>query len=160
MDRPKNIELTPQIELIFKDIMRKNGGLLNTDSIVESARDKASPLHEYFTWGDKEAADKWRKREAGTLIESFKIYNEELKINVRAFTSLAEDRKKGDGYRWTTEVLGKPNLREQLIETALAELRATQRRFDNIKELERVWGAVREVEEEVVEKKAKKPSKR
>lgn len=138
--------LTPQIQMEFTALMRKHGGLLLTRDVVKAAENPKSTLHQYFTWDDSEAAELWRQNEAMELIGSFKIYNEELQINVRALTSLDTDRMEEGGYRWTTEVLKRPDLKEQMLSTALHELHVIQNRYQHIQELAGVWDAVEQVE--------------
>ena len=159
MQQPKDIQLTPQIKSILENITKKNGGLLPTSAVVKAAEDEKSPLHKYFTWSDEDAAQLWREQEARIVIKSFIVKNEDLEIPVRAFTSLEADRRDGLGYRWTTEVMAKPNLREQLIEGALHELRRTQKRYDSLEELQRVWDAVDQTADNLVDKIASKPVK-
>lgn len=135
--------LTPGVEEEFKSLMgKRSDGLLKARDVVELAKNEASPLHEYFTWDDTEAARKWRLEEAKLLIRSYTVYNEELKIDVRALTSLDTDRNDGGGFRWTMEVIERPDLRQQLIETALRELNSVRDKYGHIKELVQIWEAI------------------
>lgn len=140
---PKPIKLKPEIEDEFKSLMSQSpNGLLMPGDVVESAKDTDSPLHNYFTWDDSEAAKKWRIEEAKTLIRSYSVYNEELNINIRALTSLDIDRSDTGGYRWTMEIVERPDLRQQLIDTALKELNAVRDKYSHIQELASVWEVI------------------
>ena len=43
-------------------------GRLTPDEVVNKARAKRSPLHQYFTWNNSKAAEKWRQEEARRII--------------------------------------------------------------------------------------------
>ncbi len=116
--------------------------------MVEEARRVASPLHSRFEWDDSAAAEKWRIEQAGQLIRVSVQY---LTVNgettsVRAFVSLRSDRTEdGGGYRQTVSVLSDDAYREQLLDDALAELKAFQQKYSHLKELARVFYAAKKV---------------
>jgi hypothetical protein len=60
----------------FKKILDKHGKL-TAEIVVEEARAKDSPLHEYFDWNNKEAGEKWRLHQARLLIVNVKIEKSE-----------------------------------------------------------------------------------
>lgn len=136
-------KLPYKIEKEFTALMQKSrtGRLLPAD-VVEVAEDENHPLHNHFTWDNGVAAHKWRLQEAQTLIRSFTIYNQELNVKVRTFSSLESDRDMGGGYRWTMDVVERPNLRSQLLLTALHELEAVRRKYSYMQELADVWDTV------------------
>jgi hypothetical protein len=97
-------------------ISLQKDGLLHPDAVVEAARNPASPLHDFFTWDDTEAAEKYRQDEARQLIRSIKIeVDTGVPVEVRAFVSLSADRQNGAGYRQFTEVMDSEFLRAQLM---------------------------------------------
>jgi hypothetical protein len=61
------------VELALQAIADANHGRIEPEAVVEAARDRESPLHDYFTWSNREAADKRRLDEARELIRSFKL---------------------------------------------------------------------------------------
>jgi hypothetical protein len=63
-----------QNEIIKAELkkLEKNGKLTPFD-VIEAARDKTSPLHEYFEWNDTEAARLYRIEQARGLIRTVKI---------------------------------------------------------------------------------------
>lgn len=121
-------------------------GLLKTEVVVKAAEDPASPLHKYFTWDDTKAAARWRTEEAGQLIKAVSLYVEPLDIKVRAFTSLDIDRTLNGGYRLTTDVLADAGLRDQLLQTALREIKQMESRFGHLQELTKLWETTKDVE--------------
>jgi hypothetical protein len=136
-------KLPYELEKEFTQLMQRapSKRLLASD-VVAAAKDPNSPLHDKFTWDNGEAAEKWRLQEAQVLIRSFVIVPEEVEVTVRAFTSLETDRDNGGGYRWTMDVMKRPDLREQMILTALHQLEQTRERYAHIQELSSVWEAV------------------
>lgn len=68
-------------------------GEINPALILESARNKKSVLHAYFTWDDKKAADKWRLQQASELLRRIEVKvvtNGETKF-YRAFEVIKKD---------------------------------------------------------------------
>lgn len=137
-------KLNPVVENEFNRLMAKAKGLLKPEMVVEEAKSPTNPLHKYFTWDDNTAAAKWRIQEARTLISSYTVYATELDTTVRALTSLEIDRETGGGYRWTMEVVKRPDMRSQLVETALHELQSVKQKYAHLTELTEVWDAIDE----------------
>ncbi len=132
--------ITREQQVELERLMNKD--LLHPKAVIEAAESPNSPFHDNFEWDDSVAAEKYRVEQARQLIQSFKIYNEELKINVRAFTSLEMDRNNKGGYRLTTEAMKAPDLRAELIRTALKELETVRNKYAHLQELAQVWEAI------------------
>jgi hypothetical protein len=131
------------IQSEFERLMRKDPeGLLKPEALVEAAENPTHPLHDRFEWDDTEAARLYRVNEARTIIRSFKISVPPLNVEVQALSSLDIDRKGQGGYRWTLEILERPDLREQLVETALKELTSLKIKYEHLKELSSIWKAI------------------
>lgn len=54
-------------------IRERNGGTLTPADVVADAKQKTSPLHDHFTWDDKEAAHQHRLNQARELIRSVRV---------------------------------------------------------------------------------------
>lgn len=109
---------------------RNKAGVLKSADVVRAARDPKSPGHSHFTWDDTKAAEKCRLIEAGQLIRKVYIVENATGAKSPAFLSLLPDRERpGGGYRATPEVISSRALREQLVLTAKAELRAWTERY-------------------------------
>jgi len=61
-------------------------GRITPKQVLETAKDKKSPLHSYFEWDDTEAAYKWRIEQARELIRRVKI---EIVIEEKTIRSVA-----------------------------------------------------------------------
>lgn len=130
-------------------LMKKHGGVLTAADVVVQAEDPTSALHAFFTWDDDEAAHKYRLIEARQLITSIRIIQEGQKGKIRSLVSLNVDRVKGGGYRALDEVLAQPALRQHLLETALSEFSALERKYKHLQELESIWIDVAGVKGEI-----------
>jgi len=155
-------------EQLFKYLERireQNEGILRARDVVEAARDAASPIHDYFEWDDKEAADEYRLWQARRLVISVKVVIErpepktleiprieadseskELPAYRRAFVSLSNDRKEdGGGYRRLEDVLNDDASREELLEQAKRDMRKFQFDYQQLVELAEVFSAMERV---------------
>lgn len=134
----------------LRALSARRGGLLKPEDIVEEARDGESPLHKHFTWDDGEAADKYRLMEAQRLIQVVVEYlpNDKSEKPRRVFVSLRKDRATGGGYRKMIDVLSNEELKAQLIDDFLEEMRFAQARYREAQELAGVFHEVERVEKE------------
>ena len=82
-------------------------GELKPEYVVTESEDEGSVLHSYFTWDDSKAACLWRKQQARTLINSIKveIKHEEVKVSVRAFVNVREEKRAPRSYVPIYEVM-------------------------------------------------------
>lgn len=153
-------KMTPEIQQEFSRLMRVDpDNALKPKAVVRAAESPTNPLHRYFVWDDQKAADQYRLEQARDLIQSFVVHSEEANTEVRVLTSLDIDRAGGVGYRWTTEVLERPNLREQFLQTAIDELTRVEDRYRHVKELVSVWAAIDTERAKVAAKTAKTEKK-
>jgi len=136
----------------LRRIARQHDGYLRPRDVVDAAREKMSPLHDRFEWDDSLASEQYRLWQARTLIRVTVAYEpvgngEEMAF--RVFTSLVSDRQPAGGYRVTAKVMADPELREELLTDALAEMRRFQEKYRHLKELAEVFAAMSEVQERV-----------
>ena len=62
----------------IETLMKKNKGHINPSEIVEDAKNKTSPYHNFFEWDNVKGAKLYRLQQARQLVESIVI---EVKIN-------------------------------------------------------------------------------
>lgn len=134
-----------------------HGGTIKQEQIVGYARENPdSALYEDFDnqnlWDDSYAAEQARLQYASRIIRLFMLKPvDDQQPPVRALVSLIDDRKAGaqsPGYRHISDVMNDVGLRMNLIHTALMELRACRRKYENLIELSEVWVAVDKIETE------------
>jgi len=126
--------------------LEANNGTLTPQAVVQRAKNKASALHDLFSWDDKEAARLRRLDEARTIIMSVRVQLEtrpdQPPVRVRAFVSLADDRLTGGGYRSIQVVMSNPTQRAQLLRTAIQEFGALKKKYESLSELAQVYEAL------------------
>lgn len=116
-------------------------GMLIPDAVVNEAADPASPLHEQFTWDDRECGAKYRLIEAGMLIRKAKIQivkDPDTIVNVRAYVSVNHDGQRG--YMRTEQALEVH--KDQVFEQAIRDVAALRRRYQSLVEFDEVLRAV------------------
>lgn len=134
------------------DEVRAKYNVVAPRMVLAKARNKDSPLHNYFEWKDGEAAERYRLLQAAQLIRMYVIVKDDSKPPTRGFVSLIQDRnytakKPGNGVRrYIDDVMADVGLRANLLETALMELRAFQRKYESLTELNAIWDSLRKVE--------------
>ena len=130
-------------------------GTLKQQQVVEAAREAGTALHEQFAceglWDEAVAAERARLEFAGRLIRLYTVrLTEDQRAPVRALVSLIEDRtlRSGlPGYRRIEQVLGDEGLRENMLQTALMELRACRRKYLQLQELAEIWDVIDKVDQ-------------
>lgn len=122
----------------------KNNGRLESEMVVEAARKKTSPLHPAFEWNDAAAADAYRVEQAKYLIRSIEVIVEADANSrpVRAFVSVVRDEDRS--YTSVSHALADPELRRQVLLSALKELEAWRVRYAELVELANVFAAIDE----------------
>lgn len=156
----KSRKMTPEIQQEFSRLMSVDPDhALKPKAMVRAAEAPTSPLHRFFTWDDAKAAEQYRLEQARDLIQSFTTYSEEVDSEVRVLTSLDIDRDGGVGYRWTTEVLERPNLREQYLQTALDELDRVRVRYEHVEQLYKIWADIKKAKKAHTAKASKAEKK-
>lgn len=124
------------IGAVFSEIARKNNNHLHAHTVVNEARDPASPLHKHFEWDNSKAAEGFRLQQARALIRTVLVSdnNNPEAEPVRAFFSIKDD-KDGYSYRPVETVVSSAELRLSLLRSARRDLRAFQIRYRSITEL-------------------------
>ena len=110
---------------------------IDAKAVVCEAKNGESPLHNYFEWDDKEAAEKYREDQARAILRSIKVKivtpnNEEVKT--RAFlpvTIYGEERK----YKPIEQIMMDRQLVDQITEEAYRELVGWKNRYETYRKL-------------------------
>lgn len=128
------------------DALRGRKKLLLAEHVVAFAEDENTALHSRFEWDDTEAAQQYRLWQARTVIRVSVVVLKSNTAPVRAYVSMLDDRaQEGGGYRLMADVMNNPNLREKLLQEALAELQRFQAKYDALVELAPVFEAAEKV---------------
>jgi len=138
--------------------IEKKSGAITPVAVVNDARSKASPLHDAFTWDDKEAAEAHRLNEARYLLRNIVVVTSEPEDKeptvIRAFISVpnaasddvdVEEPTKGSSYINVTDALSDPKLRAVVLKRAYGELLAWKCRYEALEEFAGVRKAIASV---------------
>lgn len=125
-------------------IYQEKGGL-NPSDIVEESRNDSAPLHPCFEWDDEIAAEKYRQTQAMQIVRSIVTIQEsdsKKPQEIRAFVHVQES------YHPISVVIDSKEQMEELLASALSELKAFQRKYNSLVELSPVFDAIEKVTQE------------
>ena len=115
------------------------------ETVLEAAKSEDSPIHSAFEWDDTAAAEKYRLSQAGHLIRCLTVtVTEEENIEPqRAYFKIADE-----GYEQTKAIMHIEEKRISLLQQALSELKAFQRKYSMLTELAKVFAEIEKTIEE------------
>lgn len=117
---------------------------LQPKDLLERARPTTSPLHKFFEWDDREAAEKYRLEQARKLIYTVTIrVIEDGKEPIRGnFAIRVIDIESGTStYRPLHEAMNDPLQRAQIVRRAMEEYAAWENRYHHLEELKDLFEA-------------------
>lgn len=134
----------------LKRIAKEHGGVLTPGDVVAAAADETSPLHSAFEWDDSEAARKYRLEQARHIIRVTVevIGGGDNGRQIQAFVSVRSDRTDAGGYRHAPTLMRSKDGRAAILETALWELEAFQKKYAALNELADVFAAIKAAREQ------------
>lgn len=131
-----------QAKVVGPELMKieQKYGAIKPGDVVREAEQKGSSLHDYFTWDDKVAGQKYREDEARQIIRSIRIIKPEIKLSdqpvVRAIFSVDPHDKEtsfqGTSYINFGRVMARKEYRDQVLATAHNELIEWERRYRHL----------------------------
>ena len=128
----------------IKRLIEKHRGILTPKQLVAAARPNDSPLHQYFTWDNTKAAERWRIYEAGRVLRVCVEWLPQDKSGpVRVTAHLTSDTT--GGYRALTTILSDTEMRKQLLADAMADIKVFQQKYEKLHELAVVFRAIKKV---------------
>ncbi len=153
-------------DVIAPEILRlaqNRGDGITKEELLEAARPPRSRLHRYFDWDDKKAAEKWRLKQAGSMLRAFEVIytvnREERRVNIVEYIVHREEpepvavgaddepevrpQRRGReaprshlrrSYVPITEVLSDAELSQQLVQRARRELQTFRNKYERIRD--------------------------
>lgn len=115
-------------------------GVLRVEDALEHAASPESPLHSLLEWNDTAAGAKYRHLQMLQIIRRVKIHiirPEQEPRPVRMFISRPSMR--GNGYEHIEEVANDQEKMNELLQSALGDLKAFQRRYEMLSELSELF---------------------
>ena len=126
-----------------------NGGRLTPASVLEYAKDEDTALWKCIEaaglWDDSTAAERGRLHFCAEVIRKVKvtILDNGNRTFVRAYVNLLKDRRTDEGgYRLISEVAATTKGQEEILETALAELKAFRTKYAMLKHLAPILASI------------------
>lgn len=122
----------------------ERSGELTPRSLVDANRKRGAVLHDYFEWDDRKAAEKYREVQASYVIRAIEVQVQGCSQPTRAFVPVSTEG--GNSSYVSVEVaISHEDTRDEVLDRALAELRAFERKYGGLVELAGVLEAIREV---------------
>lgn len=125
----------------FEKIRTKHG-VLRADLVVEAARNKLSPLHHFFPWDDKKAAEAHRLEIARDLIASVRVSvkkdPDSKPFSVRALIRVS-DPTLGPTFAPLMEVMESDEYRAQMLTQAMRELETFRTKYADLVEFDELF---------------------
>ena len=121
-------------------LRRERGGWISPHDLVEDARPADAPLHPAFEWDDAKAAERYRVEQARTLLQRLVVVRDDGE-QVQAVVSLHRAR---DDWGWTHReasytgfdvIAADPDLTDELLEQARADIDAFVARYEQFRAL-------------------------
>ena len=119
----------------------EENGQLTAANVVKKARPEKSPLHCYFTWDDKVAAEKFREQEARVLIASIVVTQEDGQIERRFYNIEVKDPE----YKSIDTIMLSKDDSNKLLKLAFRDMKIFRNKYQRLsKELGGVLKAIDE----------------
>ena len=157
--KQKNLEYVPK-NLSRKDTVvvvrelkkiESTQGIITPAAVVAAAAPSKSPLHGFFEWDNKQAANKYREHQARQLIASVYVRDadSETAQPVRAFVNVKVDvegsEENAQGYLSQGALLKNPGLQQQVIAYARSQLLLWRAKFGGYEQFYEVARAIDEI---------------
>ena len=113
-------------------------GRLSAENLVDVSRPEDAPLHSEFEWNDDIAAEMYRRTQAGQIIRHLSVKTE-TKTPVRAFFNIEVRNKEFESIQ---AIIRNEDKYAALLEQALRELEAFQRKYQMLSELQGIFDAI------------------
>lgn len=112
------------VKAALDEIEKANFGRLTPDAVVEAAKRKDSPLHEFFEWDVKKAANEYWTQQARDLITSVRvvIVTETRRISSVAYVRDPAAASDEQGYVSVSKLRADPDLARTAIVAEFARV--------------------------------------
>lgn len=109
-------------------------GSLTPKRLVDVSRPEDAPLHNEFEWDDEVAAELYRENQAAHVIRCIVVKTEEkAEPAVRAFFPVHKENP--STYTSIQTIVKRPDLMDTLLEQAVKEMTAFQKKYESIEML-------------------------
>jgi hypothetical protein len=130
----------------LKQLAERYGKSVAAKKLLEEARDREHVTHRHFDWNDKTAGEKYRLDQARELLGSimFEVVTPKgAGESTRLFAAIREKEEPNKSrYVLFEHAMSDKNLREQVLQRALAELSSFKVKYQRLTELADVFKAI------------------
>jgi hypothetical protein len=131
---------------IFTGIEKKYGRV-DPRVVVDESRMVNAPLYKCFEWDNNIAAEKYREKQAQTMIQNIVVVNVKDESGkslepVRAFVSVMDNENERK-YVSIEVAVNNDDYNSQIIQRAFDELKAFEKRYEGINKFSDVFRAIR-----------------
>lgn len=126
----------------FEKLEEKHGEL-TSKNVLDSARPIKSPIHRLFEWDDTVAAEKYRLEQASCLIRNLTVEIEDENkepLELRAYVNVTDE--KSGKYINIESAFQSDESREFILNRAIAELRAFEKKYRNLMEFAKLMTVI------------------
>lgn len=136
------------------NLIEKKDGIVTPQAVVDAASGIDSPIHDCFDWDDTQAAKKYRRQQARQLIRAVQVEFMGKKTDGFYNVKIEVSGEVKQGYMNVERISDDKDLKMQVQQNALRELRFWENKYAEIQELSGVLNqeAVAELEEITVAK--------
>lgn len=133
----------------------KNNGVIKPQDVVDEARDKKSPLHDYFDWDLKIAAQKHWLHQArlliGSIIIDVRVKKNKIKEYKAAYSlnQTPYGTRKNKAYVVYARVFNETDLYDQVLDTAIREANYWSQKYKDYQELRLIFKAIRKTQQTI-----------
>lgn len=128
--------------------------ILTPEIIMNDARSKDSPIHDYFDWNDKTASEKYRLHSARSLLNHIKVkitHDDESEDEIRKFHHIKiKSSETQSGYVSVENVIKSEDYYSQIIKQALMEIQSWKEKYYRYQKLRPIIIAIREIEKKIM----------
>jgi hypothetical protein len=143
--------ITKDVVKEILEVEREEG--LNAENIVERARNRNNPLHNFFEWDNTEAAHQYRLHQGRVLINQVKIVVQNQTLF--GFENVRVEVANGDTerfYKPVMEILNNEEQRKELIKRALQTQKYWAEQYEKFSELKPIVVAIKTTERNLLRK--------
>jgi len=134
---------------IFSMMKVRSISMVTPEEILQDAKKKSSPYHDWFDWDDAIASEKYRTNQArqllGSIVEVTITHEEEEPREIRVFVNVT-DEEGNRGYVKKEVAIQTPKMWDQVIRQAMVEVTGWKKRYEEYTELAKIHKAITDVE--------------
>lgn len=119
---------------------------LTAETLVDASRPEGTVLHDEFEWNDTTAAELYRRQQARVILGNLIRVETDSQPQTRGFFAVTASKKEANNYYSIVNIMSDEEKRRKLYGIAKRELLAFKVKYQTLKELEKVFKAIDELE--------------